>query len=691
MQTSPEQKRDKPFSNPERTGLKLYMREKLAITVLVIMLALFALGYRLFRIQHDHGAEYNQKVLSQQKYDSREIPYRRGDIVDRNGTYLATTNKVYNLIIDPFQINSDQEDYLDPTVSLLTELFHYDETELRTLLMERSDSHYVRYAKQLTHEEKEKFEAREEEINRAFRAKGSTQRVYGVWFEDSYLRHYPYDSLACHVLGFSLSDGTEGSGGIEQYYNSQLIGTAGREYGYLNNDSNLERVIKSAKDGNTIVSTIDVKVQKTVEKYIAQFETEMGGDNVACIVMDPRNGEILGMATNHPFDLNHPRDLSGMYTQEVLDSMSEEMKAEACFKRWRNFCVSDTYEPGSTAKILTVASGMENGALTGDESFDCTGVLEVGGWEIHCSKRTGHGLLSVTESLMQSCNIAMMRIAQQVGKENFCKVQRLFGLGSRTGIDIPGEADTDALMHSPEDMTSSDLATNSFGQNFNCTMVQLAAAFASGINGGAYYKPHVVKQILNPQGGVIRDVRQEAVRETCSAETSAFLRKALLRTVSEGTGKAAGVEGYEIGGKTGTAEKYPRKSGNYLVSFCGFAPADQPEVLCYVIIDTPHTEDQPHSSYASAVFHNIMAEILPYLNIFPISSNEDADLPFALPEKEGISSTAETEGEETLPSYDTEEYIERREEEIPGEPAGISGENGETNVESTEGAETDLR
>ena len=310
------------------------MREKLAITTLVIMLALFALIYRLWYIQHYNAESYNQKVLSQQRYDSREIPYRRGDIVDRNGTYLATTNKVYNLILDPFQINSDQEKYLEPTVNLLSEVFGYTAEDIRSVLAERSESHYVRYDKQLSHEQKTLFEERKDEVNKAFRVAGDTRRVYGVWFEDSYLRTYPYNSMACNVLGFSLSDGAEGSGGIEQYYNSQLVGISGREYGYLNDDSNLERVIKPAVDGNTIVSTIDVKVQSTIEKYIAQFEAEMGGNTVAVLVMDPRNGEILGMATNHQFDLNNPRDLGPLlknYSQEALDAMDDQQKTNALY------------------------------------------------------------------------------------------------------------------------------------------------------------------------------------------------------------------------------------------------------------------------------------------------------------------------------------------------------------------------
>ena len=689
MKTSREKHQKRKNNRPANSGLLLYMREKLAVTTLVIVLALFALIYRLWYIQHYNAESYNQKVLSQQRYDSREIPYRRGDIVDRNGTYLATTNKVYNLILDPFQINSDQEKYLEPTVSLLSEVFGYSPDDIRSVLAERSESHYVRYDKQLSHDQKTLFEERKDEVNKAFRVAGDTQRVYGVWFEDSYLRTYPYGPMACNVIGFSLSDGAEGSGGIEQYYNGQLIGISGREYGYLNDDSNLERVIKPASDGNTIVSTIDVKVQSTIEKYIAQFEAEMGGDNVAVLVMNPNNGEILGMATNHQFDLNNPRDpayLLKTHSQEEIDAMDDQQRTNAFFELWRNFAVSDTYEPGSTSKIFTVAAGLDKGVIKGNEVYNCEGVLEVGGWQIHCAKRSGHGPLNVTESLMQSCNVAMMRIASLVGKEDFSKMQKLFGFGSRTGIDLPGEAETATLIYSPDVMASSDLATNSFGQNYNCSMVQMAAAFASAINGGSYYQPHVVKQIRNSSGAVVRDIQAELVRETCSADTSAFLRNALHRTVSEGTGKMAGVEGYTIGGKTGTAEKYPRSLHNYLVSFCGFAPADDPQVLCYCIVDTPHTPDQPHSTYASGIFHNIMQEILPYLNVFPASDvADDAGLYWNLPQEEGISQIT-PEPEETAPQvvYETDEYVETvpagegeegADSELPGTPPGApSGE-----------------
>jgi stage V sporulation protein D (sporulation-specific penicillin-binding protein) len=253
---------------------------------------------------------------------------------------------------------------------------------------------------------------------------------------------------------------------------------------------------------------------------------------------------------------------------------------------------------------------------------------------------------------MKSCNVVMMRIAQQIGKEKFYKYQQIFGFGAKTGIDLPGEADNKTTIYTTDTAGPTDLATNSFGQNFNCTMIQMAAAYCSVINGGSYYEPHVVKQILNEQGAVIKKVDPVLVRETVSESTTKFINEALFKTVNAegGTGGAAKVVGYKVAGKTGTAEKIPRDKTNYVVSFCGYAPADNPQVLVYVVVDEPHVEDQPHSTYASQIFQKIMTEILPYLNIFPDTETDPAlpsDEAAKLPEQEGITSEtqAASEGE----------------------------------------------
>lgn len=278
---------------------------------------------------------------------------------------------------------------------------------------------------------------------------------------------------------------------------------------------------------------------------------------------------------------------------------------------------------------------------------------------------------------MVSCNDAMMQIAAKTGTPLFTKYQRLFGFGTKSGIDLPGEPDTSGLLYTADTMKPVDLATSSFGQTYNCTMVQMAAGFSSVINGGSYYEPHVVRQIVNEQGAVVKKIEPKLVRETVSESTSSFIRDALYRTVSEGTGKAAAVPGYKIGGKTGTAQKLPRSARNYLLSFCGFAPVDDPQVLVYVVVDVPHVEDQPHSTYASVIFQKIMSDILPYLNIFPETDVQvDEEAAEKLPESEGITEMTGSESEEVPEEskvYDAEEYVD------PGMELGLP------DAESSEG------
>ena len=655
----------------KKKKVSLHVQEKLAVTVLVIMLALISLTVILYRIVDENNEEYTKVVLSQHStYDSRVLPYRRGDIVDRNGTYLATSEKVYNLILDPRQIYAKKEAYLQPTVDALVSCFGYDRTEILKVLEENQNSQYIRYERRLPYDKKEAFETLAAETNQFNYDQGLADRIKGVWFEDEYRRVYPYNSLACNIIGFTSSDGSSGSNGIEQYYNDTLMGTNGREYGYLNDDSNMEANIKPAENGNTVVSTIDIYIQNMVEERIRQWKTEVGSKQIGVIVMNPQNGEILAMATDKSYDLNNPRDLSGSYTQAEIDRMTEEEKIEAWNQQWRNFCLSDTYEPGSPAKAFTVAAGLEEGIINANTHFVCNGYQTIAGRDVKCTAylKGGHGDLQLDETLMVSCNDAMMQLASMEGKEIFKKYQDLFNFGSRTGIDLIGEADASTLVYRLGSMGPMDLATNSFGQNFNCTMIQMAAAFSSVINGGSYYEPHVGKQVLNENGSVVRKNDGILVRETVSYATSDIIRKALVRTVSEGTGGAAKVPGYEVGGKTGTAEKQPRGQKNYVVSFCGFAPAEEPQVLVYVVIDEPDVEEQAHSSFASNVFSQIMGDILPYLNIFPTQDVPvDETLQSQLPAQEGLTdNTGESEGEASgegetqapeKPPYETDEYI----------------------------------
>ena len=598
------------------------MQKKLVLLFVAIILAFVFLIGRITYINAANGEDYTRIVLDQQQYDSRTIPFKRGDIVDRNGTKMATSERVYNVILDVKVMTSD-EDSIEPTIQVLKDCFEIDEEEVRDLIEESPSSRYNILKKGVDYETYKKFEAIDEDDE-------NYPDVAGIWLEEDYVRTYPYNTLASDVIGFTV-DGNVGSNGIEASYNNILNGTDGREYGYLDETSTVERTVKEAVNGDTVVSTIDLQVQSIVEKHILEFNEQHkneasageGSKNTAVIVMNPQNGEILAEASYPNYDLNQPRDLTKYYTQETIDAMSDEEQLETLNSLWNNFCVSDTYEPGSTFKPFTIAAGLETGILTGDETYYCGGVLHVGDHDIHCSNRDGHGTQTLKQALENSCNVALMEIGEALGAEEFCRYQELFGFGEYTGIDLPGEGETSGLLYTPENMDAASLATNAFGQNFNVTMTQLAASFCSLINGGNYYEPHVVKQIQDENGNVTENIDPVLVKKTISEETSEVIKDYMLGVVQEGTGSSAAVEGFDIGRKTGTAEKLPRGNGKYLVSFIGYAPQENPEVVVYVVVDEPNVAAQASSSYATELASGIMSEIFPYLGI--TKSSETAD------------------------------------------------------------------
>lgn len=649
--------------------LSPFMQRKLAVTLGVIMLALIALIVAIYMLVKNNSEEYNKIVLSQRQasYDSRTIPFRRGDIMDRNGTVLATSQKVYNLILDPKVIHSGEGDrYVEPTIQALVSYFSYDEGELRTLIKEKADKSYVKYKKELSYDEKSGFEEYIKNQNATYVKKGEKARVRGIWFEDEYKRMYPYGSLACNVIGFSSADGSVGTGGVEQFYNDTLMGVNGREYGYLDNDTKLKSVLKEPTDGETVVTTINTNIQMSLERYLNEWQNDDVGSKVAgAIVMDPKTGEILAMGSTNQFDLNNPRELDeSKYTNSDLMELGRK-EAVGVYKRqnpdaekisvdevgkyfsedeilsfgkqvawnqvWRNVVISDTYEPGSTAKSITLAAALEERAITPSTTFNCEGFIALSDgihtWRIRCHNHDGDGIIDAQTGLMRSCNVYLMNTAFALGAENFVKYQHIFGFGEKTGIDLPAEADTSTLVYPAESLGRTTLATNSFGQNYNVTMVQMAAAYCSIVNGGNYYKPHVVKQILNGNGTVIQDVKPEILRTTCSKSTSDFLREALYQTVEGGTGTKAKIQGYHVGGKTGTAEKIPRSAKNYLVSFIGFAPVEDPQIVVYVIVDTPNLvgEAQATASFAIYIERKIMNDALQFLNIPPVSDTDPED------------------------------------------------------------------
>ena len=591
------------------------MQKKLVVLFLIILLAFIGLSVKLIYINKVDGERYKKQILSQQEYDSKTLPYKRGEIVDANGTKLAYSEKVYNLIIDAKAIsNSKKENALSETLQALDQYFDLDINAISNYISQNASSQYYVAAKQLEYETVAPFQE----------AKQENSSIVGVWFEEEYKRKYPYNTLASSVIGFTGSD-NNGTYGLEEYYNTTLNGTNGREYGYLTEDSTLERTTIAAQDGCTLVTSLDTNIQNIVEKYMKQFNEEHKGEyrpnddgssNMGVIVMNPQTGEILAMSDYPNFDLNNPKDLTPFYSAEEIAQMDDEAMYDALNRLWRNYCISDTYEPGSVAKAMTIAAGLDSGKLTGNETYVCNGVLEVSGHPIKCHKHIGHGVVTVSQALEQSCNVALMHIGEQMGKETLMKYLYNFNIGLKTNIDLSGEARTNTLVYNVDDMVASDLAISTFGQGYNVTMIQMAAAFSSIINGGKYYQPHVVTEIKSADGTTVEKIEPRMLKQVISSTTSDTMKTYLANVCSVGTGSAAVPAGYLIGGKTGTAEKQPRGNGNYVVSFMGFAPVDDPQVVVYVVIDEPNVESQPHSSFAQEVAKNIFTEILPYLNVF---------------------------------------------------------------------------
>ncbi|MBQ3907449.1 MAG: penicillin-binding protein 2 [Lachnospiraceae bacterium] len=599
----------------------------------------------------NNETEYQKQVLSQRSYDSKTLPARRGDIVDSKGVKLATCEKVYNLVVDASVMTTKEGKYIEPTLTVLGQCFpQLDIAQIRSFVKADPSNQWHVFLKQLTFDEISEFLAIQSE----------NKEVKGIWFEEEFRRVYPGGSLAADVIGFTRTD-NHGLYGLEEFYNTELNGVDGRTYGYLDDDLNLQRTVKPAVDGYTIHSTLDSNVQSIVEKYLKKFNEEHkdhahpgnGAENLGCIVMEVNTGNILAMASYPTFDLNDTKNVdallgmvqveqvdkengyfeikkTGKYiNEELLASMTDEEVLTNLNYLWKNYCITSSYEPGSTFKPFTVAAALETDSISPDSYYECLGSWQVGPHNIHCHNRYGDGTISLKTAVAQSCNVAMMKIATTMGAEKFSKFQQAFNFGLKTNIDLAGEARTADFLRSADEMDPSDLATYSFGQNFNVTMIQLATGFCSLINGGYYYEPHMVSKITNSSGVTVKSIEPRILKQTISASTSELIREYCTAVVTEGTGKAARPAGYLIGGKTGTAQTYPREGNDFVVSFIGFAPVDDPQILVYVVVDRVNEYKQDNVGYAREIVRNIFTEVLPYENIFmteELSAKEQKEL-----------------------------------------------------------------
>ena len=560
------------YRRRRRRGKPKRFSRKMCITVfLVFCVCLFTFGvllFKIYRINSKDGDRYRKEALSQQSYTNTVLNYQRGDVKDRNNTTLAVSVRKYDLVLEPRTLGKDEKKK-QATVDAIAKTFGVASSVVEEVIQKKPNSMYehIDGLKELPAKKVDKFK---KQIKK--------ERLEGVWFEEVYKRNYPLKTVGASIIGF-MNSNNQGTYGVEEQYNSVLNGTTGREYGYFDSNMNLQRTIKEAKDGNSVVLTIDANVQKIIEDEIADFQKNgTGAKTIAMMVMNPKNGEILAMASNSTFDLNDPQNLASMYSEQKIAAMTDKEKNENLLSMWSNFCVGSAYEPGSTFKPFTIAAALDENIISGKSTFQCNGVKKVADREIHCSNRNGHGMLDLRHALMESCNAALMDIGLGLGRNKFSKYNKLYGFGQRTGVDLPGE--TSGLIHTKEELNPVELATSSFGQTQTVTMVQMLSGFSSLINGGNYYQPHLVKEIQNSNGDVVKTIDPVVVKRTTSEDTSSKLRSYLKSTVEAGTAAPAQVKGYSIGGKTGTAEKTDQtdENGNQtrdkIVSFVGIAPME---------------------------------------------------------------------------------------------------------------------
>ncbi len=623
----------------DRGKLQDYMAAKLMVFEGALLICLLALVARIVMLSADNEEEYKRLVMRhlQTKYDSRTIPYRRGSIVDRNGTTLATSDVKYNIILDA-KILREKTEEVDPTLVALQTCFNINTSEVRAYMLEHPESQYYILQKEVDYSLIESYLAMQAE-------EGSGISQKGVWFETVYVRNYPYDTLASDVIGFTTTQG--GQYGLEEYYNDILCGRNGREYGYLSDENVLERTIVPAQDGYTLVTTLDAHIQNIVEENIKAYneeyandyrEGEMGSDNTGVIIMDVDTGEILAMASYPGFHLNDPTNvelnLSPIYPAETLAMMTEEEEKDAVEALWRNFCISESYEPGSVCKTFTMAAALDAGVIHDGDRFYCQGYMTFGEGEhttyIRCHNRFGDGELTLKQGLEESCNVTLMQIGQKMGSATYLRYFENFNFGLRTNIDLAGEMRTDSLVFTEDTMGVTELATSTFGQGYNVTMIETISAYCSLVNGGYYYRPHVVRQILDEDGAVVENIEPVMLRQVVSESVSDLMIDYGIGVVEEGTGTYARPAGYRIGGKTGTAETSGDGKQNYVVSFMGFAPADDPQIAIYVVIDRPNAASQDQATRRACLLcRSILTDVLPYMHIFmteELSEEEEREL-----------------------------------------------------------------
>lgn len=582
----------------KQQGTKLN-RTRLLIVVVLILALIAGLFGRIIWIQTVHGEEYKQAIQEQQSsQQDSTIAALRGTIYDRNQNVLARSERVYDVIIDPKVLQAADTVTQQSTIRELCKILGIKDTSVleKYLGAEYASSQYERF---------KQGRSISESIKALIDDKKESGDIVGVWHEEIQKRVYPNHELAAQVIGFN------GVYGIEGEYDEELSGTAGRKMVVSTGDGNYLEEVVDAQNGNSLVLTLDQTVQYYLEQALAQTMQEEECLRACGIIMNPKTGEIYGMAVYPTFDLNDVEKVIGLTSQHTT-----QMQAEADFLPtmiWNNYAVSGTYQPGSTYKPVFAAAALDSGSISAYDTFTCNASYTFYDQNFKCAYYVAHGTQTIRSIIENSCNIGMIKISEMVSASTYYTYQKAFGIGQLTGIDLPDEASAAALVYDEDTLGPVEMATTSFGQGFNLTPIQLLTAESACVNDGYLVQPHLLKQILDERGNVISETSTRTLRQVISAETSAIIRSGMEAVVEEGTGGGVSLEGYRIGGKTGTAEKGDYEENKYIVSFVGFAPIDDPEVGILIILDEAKSGS---SAPAQKVAARVLEKILPYLNIY---------------------------------------------------------------------------
>ncbi|MBQ4128353.1 MAG: PASTA domain-containing protein [Ruminococcus sp.] len=609
------------------------------LLIIVLVFGFGAVISRLAYLQLINGEDLQQKAVEQQLSDTT-VSAKRGTIYDRNGKVLAQSASVWQVVLSPANFKEEyQREYVASELAEILSLEYEDVLEKT-----KQNSYYTVVKRKIESEEREKIL----ELMNKVEEKYDLSSVIALL--DDYKRYYPYSELASSVIGFTGSD-DQGLYGVEFEYDEYLTGTPGRLITATTANGTVMPFDYSqnveAIDGNSVVLTIDETIQSIIEKYMQQAIVDNDVYNRGvCIAMDVNTGEILGMATVDGYDLNDPFTISkeerkkinaidrdylfengyltedsnatGKEVDELIKQAKSEAESAALSKMWRNKAISDTYYPGSVFKMITLSMALEESTISQKSKFNCSGYFQLYDKKIGCHNTAGHGTQNYVEALCNSCNPAFIQIGQSVGEEKFWDYYQSFGFSEKTGIDLPGESD-DLFFTEDGSMGPVDLAVASFGQNFSITPIQMITAASAIANGGKLVQPHVVKQILGVDGSVVKNISTDTKRQVISKEVAREMCGILEENATNGSGKNGYVAGYRVAGKTGTSEKLTDSNGDfvddYIASFCGFAPADNPEIAMLVFFDTPLGGNYYGSAVAAPVFANIMSEVLPYLEL----------------------------------------------------------------------------